>query len=127
MEDVVNHAEAFKLMNYRCEDCGRHEVLWNSRDGVTPFYIDCPGCGDGVSMRHVDWHLDRYAPLFIPSKGQRYFADMTRERAREHANRNADMFVSVGRIEQADRNRVADRLFTDYFGNGHQPDILEAA
>ena len=31
-----NHKEAYMLMNYRCE-CGHHELIWNSRDGVTPF------------------------------------------------------------------------------------------
>lgn len=123
----MKHAEAYKLMNYRCEDCGRHEVLWNSRDGVTPFSIDCPDCGDGMSMSHVDWNLDRFMPFLRLAKGQRYFTDMTRERAREHANRVADELVSAGRYEQADRNRVADRLYVGYYGDGHQPDILEAA
>ena len=34
-----NHAEAFKLMIYACEnpDCLHQEKIWNSRDGVTPF------------------------------------------------------------------------------------------
>jgi len=38
------HVEAFCLMHYAC-DCGHHEVIWNSRDGVTPFTAPCPSCG----------------------------------------------------------------------------------
>ena len=35
------HTEAFRLMRYRCERCGFVEVIWNSRNGATPFTIDC--------------------------------------------------------------------------------------
>lgn len=123
------HAEAFRLMNYRCQECGHHEVLWNSRDGVTPFSIPCSKCNDPMSMVHVDWNLDRFAPMhhMSLSHGQRYFADMTKARARELANKNADILVSRGDIEQNDRNRTADRMFESYYGDGHTPDILEAA
>lgn len=122
----MRHAEAYKLMNYRCRECGHHEILWNSRDGVTPFCIPCSKCNDPMGMTHVDWNSDRFSPWFSPTKGQRYFADMTRMRARELANSNADILVSRGDIEQNDRNRCADRMFEDYFGDGHNPDILEA-
>jgi hypothetical protein len=48
----LQHAEAFCVMQYRCEnDC--REFLWNSRDGVTPFTIKCAQCGG--SMEHVNW------------------------------------------------------------------------
>lgn len=120
------HSEAYKLMNYQCQECGHHEVLWNSRDGVTPFSINCSKCNDPSGSVHIDWHSDRFSPFFRPTKGQRYFADMTRERARELANRNADILVSRGDIEQTERNRCADRMFDSYFDDGHQPDILEA-
>lgn len=122
---LFKHAEAFRQMNYRCQECGYHEILWNSRDGVTPFCISCPKCKDAIGMTHVDWHNDRFEPFFRPMKGQRYFADMTRWRARELANRNADTLVSRSDIEQNERNRCADRMFESYFGNGHEPDILE--
>lgn len=95
------NAEAFSLMLYRCElnaqtsairqavaeakgeelgpvGCGKEEWLWNSRDGVTPFGIACD-CGE--TMFHVDWSRDTYAPNFKPLKGQRIFANGTREEA----------------------------------------------
>ena len=50
-----NHGEAFCAMSYRCEN-GCKEVLWNSRDGVTPFTLRCVECG-GV-MEHVNWRDD---------------------------------------------------------------------
>lgn len=122
----MKHREAYCLMNYRCEACGAEEVLWNSRDGVTPFSIPCISCGaDSLTgMTHVHFERDRLAPLYSPRPGQRYFADMSPERARAAANRNADRLVSMGRIPSNDRNRVSDDLFRDYYRDGTAPDIL---
>ena len=125
----MKHPEAYCLMNYRCESCGAEEVLWNSRDGVTPFSIPCISCGaDSLTgMIHVRFDLDRRAPLYSPLPGQRYFADMSPERARAAANRNADRLVSMGRIPSNDRNRVSDDLFRDYYRDGTEPDILRVS
>jgi len=124
----MKHREAYCLMNYRCETCGALEVLWNSRDGVTPFSIPCISCGADSfrGMTHVRFDLDRCAPLYSPRPGQRYFADMSPERARAAANRNADRLVSMGQIPSNDRNRVSDDLFRDYYRDGTAPDILQA-
>lgn len=72
-----NHGEAYHLMNYKCEKCGYEEVLWNSRDGVTPFIIGCSKC-DG-SMQHFDWETDVLNPLFRPPAGSRIFVNVTIE------------------------------------------------
>lgn len=69
------HAEAFCLMYYQCEKCYIVELIWNSRDGVTPFIINCVACGG--AMRHENWHLDKYLPDYVPQPGQRYFIDLT--------------------------------------------------
>ncbi len=128
MRIEVKHREAYCLMTYRCEQCGTEEVLWNSRDGVTPFCIPCAACGaSGLgAMSHVRFHEDRRASLYVPQPGQRYFIDMTRERARELSNRNADRLVSMGRIPSNDRNRVSDTFFEDYYRDGTAPDIQTA-
>ena len=69
-----NHVEAFCVMTYQCEKCGFTEDLWNSRDGVTPFTIMCPKCGE--FSRHINWNQDIRSENHIPSKGQRIFIDM---------------------------------------------------
>lgn len=74
-----NHAEAFKLMQYRCEKCGKFEVLWNSRDGVTPLIISCRQKNCKGGMQHVNWQSDIYMPNHIPASGQRVFIDMPDE------------------------------------------------
>ena len=66
--------EAFYLMRYECQDCGHHEMLWNARDGVTPFGCECPACG-GQNMLHTDWHEDEYAPDHCPEPGQGVWID----------------------------------------------------
>lgn len=68
------HGEAFMLMWYGCK-CGHRERIWNSRDGVTPFGIGCPSCGEIAN--HINWGLDEYAPDYKPKHGQRFFRDGT--------------------------------------------------
>lgn len=63
------HVEAFMLMRYRSDDGTTERVIWNSRDGVTPFVITL----DGVTMRHVEWTADRFAPDYVPSDDEMIF------------------------------------------------------
>lgn len=74
------HGEAFMLMNYESKDGKTKEVLWNSRDGVTPF---CLGSVDGVEMSHVEWQSDKRLPLHTPKVGSRMFIDCTKDRLLE--------------------------------------------
>lgn len=84
------HKEAFCLMTYRADDGSKEEeVIWNSRDGVTPFVITLRS---GKEARHVDWHLDRCVPDHMPPLGSRIFVDLTAPRARELARRNAERY-----------------------------------
>ena len=71
-----NYKEAFCLMIYKCEKCGTIEVIWNSRDGVTPFCIKCSQChkkGEFPNMIHEYWQLDTYKPDYVPFENQRIF------------------------------------------------------
>lgn len=85
-----NYKEAYCLMNYRCESCGKLEQLWNSRDGVTPFVIPCIEC-DG-EMSHVAWNRDYCCPNFSPLPGMRVFVDMTDEKRKEIAEKRIEAF-----------------------------------
>ncbi len=90
------HGEAFCLMTYASKDRKIVELVWNSRDGVTPFTIPPrdfkgPGTFDDM-LSHIDWHRDIRLPDYKPQPGERYFADLTPERARHFAERWADRF-----------------------------------
>lgn len=74
-----SHGEAFMLMTYAC-GCGHRETIWNSRDGVTPFCLGCPSCGQ-LSLQHINWKRDVYAPDHKPHRGQRFFRDGTPDEA----------------------------------------------
>lgn len=74
MESKYEHAEAYCLMKYRCEKCGFTEKVWNSRDGVTPFIINCEKCSG--HMQHIDWNEDKRLVNYIPEIGQRVFINM---------------------------------------------------
>jgi hypothetical protein len=88
MTPKYNHAEAFKLMTYKCESCHYEERIWNSRDGVTPFGINCPKCNLATS-RHINWQWDEYLPEYIPVRGQRVFVDMPESMKLVFARRRA--------------------------------------
>lgn len=86
---MAHHGEAFKIMEYRCEACAFGEFIWNSRDGVTPFCVDCRRCGK--TAQHVNWRGDRYAPDHDPAPGDRYFRDGIAAEARAIVRRRLEM------------------------------------
>lgn len=73
------YAEAYCLMWYACT-CGHRELVWNSRDGVTPFGMLCPSCGN-ATLNHVDWDLDKRSPKHELNFRQRFWRDGTKEEA----------------------------------------------
>lgn len=74
------NADGFTLMWYAAQDGTHRERIWNSRDAVTPF---CVGSRDNsTEITHVDWHLDEFAPSYVPRIGERVFVNLTPELAR---------------------------------------------
>jgi len=75
--------ETFCLMKYKCEKCLKEELIWNSRDGVTPFAIGCSFCkregSEHGTMQHIDWSGDKYLPDYFPKFGERVFITMPKE------------------------------------------------
>ena len=90
-----SHGEAFCLMWYRCDKCEHKESIWNSRDGVTPFSMSCPSCGE-LSLFHWRFDLDKYSPNYELLNGQRYWRDGTKEEAIELLHRRFDIFAGRG-------------------------------
>lgn len=91
------HKEAFCIMHYRCDLCRYTQRLWNSRDGVTPFIIDCFKC-DGTAA-HVSWNLDQCAPDFVPEIGMRIFVDTTKEMCIEANRKYVDRVWDSGDVQ----------------------------
>lgn len=87
-----SHTEAFCLMLYECEYCGFWEILYNTRDGATPFVISCRICGKEQS--HAAFFLDKFISYFKPYKGMRVFVDLTKEKAIEMHKKNYNKIIS---------------------------------
>jgi len=100
-----NHREAYCLMAYVSDDGLTGELIWNSRDGVTPF---CVTSRDGVEMTHVDWAKDVYAPQFRPVPGMRVFVDMTKEMASEAARENVERWWDHPEYPMSKRHRTKE-------------------
>lgn len=75
------HVEAYCLMRYVVVSTGEEEILWNSRDGVTPFFMTSRN-GDEARHRSTRERPDRRAIDHVPAVGDRIFVDMTEARAR---------------------------------------------
>lgn len=69
------HGEAFCLMAYRCESCGWTEIIWNSRDGVTPFGMGCTRDECEGGMLHINWKHDHRDPAYMLRYGQGFWRD----------------------------------------------------
>lgn len=89
-EEVTQHGEAYALMQYECKQCHAVERIWNSRDGVTPFIVDCRDCGGEAT--HARWNEDVYAPDHVPALGSRMFVDLTQERRNALAVKTAERY-----------------------------------
>lgn len=131
MDEVTahQHGEAFNLMVYRSDDGTEEEVIWNSRDGVTPLVITLRS---GKQATHVDWHRDRYAPEHQPQPGDRIFVDLAEEKARQYARANAEKFWNMGEVmgtyasdvyESVDQ--LAEELAASYLERPGAPDLIE--
>lgn len=124
------HAEAFALMQYECKKCHAVELIWNSRDGVTPFGVDCRQCG-GEAM-HARWSEDKYEPNYTPPLGSRMFVDLTAEAAKEHALFNAKRFWNDPALPASKDGRwltveaMAEDLVKGYLTPG-APDLVVVA
>ena len=71
------YAEAYALMTYSAEQMeDESEVIWNSRDGVTPFVITLRS---GKTATQTRWNDDVRSPGHKPAVGDRIFVDLTWE------------------------------------------------
>lgn len=93
-QKTYEHPEAFCLMHYE-DDLGNVEIIWNSRDGVTPFIVNSR---QGREMKHVRWNTDRRKEDHVPRVGDRVFEDLTEQRARKWR----EQYVSIHWRDMAD-------------------------
>lgn len=120
-ERTLNHKEAHCIMEYRCKGCGNIEMIWNSRDGVTPFIVMCLRCKG--EMQHANWNKD------FPQPVMRMFIDLTEDRARESAVKIAEHARAHSDTPPPPKGSVEyreflEQLVKDLHGDGHQPDIV---
>lgn len=122
-----NHVEAFCLMKYQSRD-GEIEMIWNSRDGVTPFMIALKG---GKEAHHADWNQDRRLTNFVPPVGMRIFVDLTEDAARAHAAEMVEKYWDDKNIPMSSRYESKEAAITELAknqletGGGGQPDLIE--
>jgi hypothetical protein len=122
-----DHGEAFAIMNYESEGevPKRTERIWNSRDGVTPFYIEAE---DGTRMRHVNFRSDVCNPHYAHEGlkvGDRVFVTTTPERAREWAEKRVDRVAESMPEFKPESEEERQQLINDMVdGLADSPDIV---
>lgn len=123
MSGKYAHDEAFCLMRYAADDgSGEDEVIWNSRDGVTPFMISLRS---GKTATHVDWRNDECVPDYVPPAGSRMFVDLTPERAREHAEENVRRWEEERILLDLGPIPTVEELMSRNLAPPGQPDLVE--
>lgn len=112
-----NSAEAFHNMQYSCDECGHSEMIWNSRDGVTPFLLSCSKCGKLMS-HSGNWNIEK-AYKTLPEDANRVFVAPFLKDAQTSASdwveRYYSELIKYGHYknstkEQIIANKVADRM-----------------
>lgn len=120
--------EAFCLMYYENAETKLGFVVWNSRNGVTPFNVH----EDGKEYQHNHWGMDRpvtnqvYINESILKKGQRIFRDVTAEEAKQFAIKRLQSAKGTAyEVEEgSDRwNELLESL-TKSFGEPGQPTMV---
>lgn len=118
---LPKHPETFYAMNYSTEDGSVNEIIWNARDGVTPYAVPSP---DGQLMKHLAWHLDQRVPYHRPAVGSRVFIDLTIEKARESRRLFVEQRWEQLRERWATREEAVEDLARIDFDDGHTPDLV---
>lgn len=120
------HAEAYYLMTYADAE-GNIETVWNSRDGVTPFVMYTR---DGKEAQHVNFRAAKYDIYHVPQVGDRVWASMTWERAKEYAAKRIEKMKEHYGNGFDERYPLPEQeLFLEIaeniYDNGRAPMILE--
>lgn len=113
------HAEAFALMWY---GTGADRIrAWNSRDGVTPFYVD--------ARKHEDWWLDECNPWHEPALGDWVFVDLTPEKALAYARRKVEKWwdhpISGSRMSDRFESKEEAIAALGTIENEGEPDFVQ--
>ncbi len=119
---AMGNADGFKLMKYRSDDGVDEEWIWNSRGNVTPFVATL---SNGKTAMHVDWHLDRYVPDYVPEVGSIVFVDATERRMHPEVVKYVDQYWDDSaypmRKTFKDKAEAIAALLTEWLGDGQQP------
>lgn len=119
----MEHREAFCLMKYRSDDGSEEEMLWNSRDGVTPFCIRSRN-GEKM-MSHVEWNKDTFIIDFDPPPGMRVFVDATLDLVTPDLEAYIEKFWHQGmRKTFGNKDTAFCKLLPDWLHGGKAPWII---
>ena len=125
MTTKAKQKERFALMQYQDEVTGKIEIIWNSRNAVTPFFITSP---DGNSSKHINWHADIYSPNHVPKVGDRIFVNATLENVRPSAIKYVETYWEhpdypmKGNVAET-KEEAIDFLCKEWVGNGLQTHV----
>lgn len=126
----LRHPEAFCVMYYASDDGTEGELVYNARDGVTPFVISLRSGKTATHAMHQV--LDkRMPPTWMPPAGLRVFLDLTPARARWHATRNADRHLADPALAQefttvyGDRDTGIADMAASYLEQPGAPDLVD--
>lgn len=128
--EKYEYKTAFCIMLYQCELCGKKEELWNSRDGVTPFIINCVSCGG--SAQHINWGKDECIFDYNSPSHTRVFVNLTLKKAIEYSKKRVESAKSFEEgkfyfdVEDYKNIERFINIVIDMYKGGTAPDIISS-
>lgn len=125
--DQHTHREAYALMRYQSRDTSVSRIVWNSRDGVTPFGFVDPETG--IELVHVLWNEDVCKPDHVPHPDQLVFVtewptmEEFTARSRRMIERSPEFAPPEGPARDALVTQLAEGMMRDCGEHG-QPAIV---
>lgn len=90
MSKKYKHKVAYSLLTYCCSDCGKKDMIWNSRDGLAPTLVACSRCKKHSKISKFS--STKHRPYYKPITGMRIIADQTEEEFRKNVAEMVDVF-----------------------------------
>lgn len=116
-------SDAYLVLTYRCDVCGKTETIWNARDGHAPSFIPCLKNNCHSVMGRSDRHLERKRKNFPLVRGSRYFIDLSLDEARSQAGERCSQLLKDGALTASAYDARFESLVASFFRDGNEPHL----
>jgi UTP:GlnB (protein PII) uridylyltransferase len=116
-------SDAYLVLTYRCDVCGKTETVWNAREGSAPSFIPCTKNNCHNVMGRSERHRERKRKNFPLVRGALYFSDITEAEAQRQAGARCSQLLSEGKLSADKYDARFESIVASFFRNGPAPQL----